>query len=222
LIHEQGKDPSEISRKDEIWTSVSGLITIAGGKLTGYRKMAEIVVDLLANQLVNNTIVFKECRTKQLPISGGHVGGSENFTAFIRTHITEGIKASLKENDAKELATMYGSNAPILFEISANRRHEAEQYNLPLTLFAKLVYGIEHEMVATPVDFFCRRTGDLLFNFELVKKYKEEVIQYMTVRLMWTEKQTQGYRKELENFMIDAIIPSDDPNRSMEIEKLSW
>ncbi|MCI4060663.1 glycerol-3-phosphate dehydrogenase, partial [Bacillus cereus] len=32
LIHEEGKDPSEISRKDEIWTSDSGLITIAGGK----------------------------------------------------------------------------------------------------------------------------------------------------------------------------------------------
>ena len=41
LIHEEGKGPSEISRKDEIWQSESGVITIAGGKLTGYRKMAE-------------------------------------------------------------------------------------------------------------------------------------------------------------------------------------
>ena len=45
LIYEEGKDPSEISRKDEIWESKSGLITIAGGKLTGYRKMAENVVN---------------------------------------------------------------------------------------------------------------------------------------------------------------------------------
>ena len=47
LIYEQGKDPSEISRKDEIWEADSGLITIAGGKLTGYRKMAENVLDLV-------------------------------------------------------------------------------------------------------------------------------------------------------------------------------
>ncbi|MFP3326101.1 glycerol-3-phosphate dehydrogenase, partial [Planococcus sp. SIMBA_160] len=47
LIHEEGKDPSEISRKDEVWTSSSGLITIAGGKLTGYRKMAEHIVNLV-------------------------------------------------------------------------------------------------------------------------------------------------------------------------------
>jgi glycerol-3-phosphate dehydrogenase len=33
------KDPSEISRKDEIWEGKSGLLTIAGGKLTGYRHM---------------------------------------------------------------------------------------------------------------------------------------------------------------------------------------
>ncbi len=51
LIHEEGKGPSEISRKDEIWQSESGVITIAGGKLTGYRKMAEKIVDLVVEQL---------------------------------------------------------------------------------------------------------------------------------------------------------------------------
>ncbi|MDX1667761.1 MAG: glycerol-3-phosphate dehydrogenase/oxidase, partial [Saprospiraceae bacterium] len=43
LIHEEGKSASEMSRKDEIFESKSGLISIAGGKLTGYRKMAERV-----------------------------------------------------------------------------------------------------------------------------------------------------------------------------------
>ncbi len=45
LIYEEGKDPSEISRKDEIWEGKSGLLTIAGGKLTGYRHMAQDIVD---------------------------------------------------------------------------------------------------------------------------------------------------------------------------------
>lgn len=45
LIFEDGKDPSDISRKDEVWEADSRLITIAGGKLTGYRKMAETVVN---------------------------------------------------------------------------------------------------------------------------------------------------------------------------------
>ena len=51
LISEHGKNNSEISRKDEIFISENGLISIAGGKLTAYRKMAERVVDLLAKNL---------------------------------------------------------------------------------------------------------------------------------------------------------------------------
>ena len=56
LIYEEGKDPSEISRKDEIWESKSGLITIAGGKLTGYRKMAESVVNRIVRLLSNEGV----------------------------------------------------------------------------------------------------------------------------------------------------------------------
>ena len=53
LILEEGKNPSEISRKDEIWESGTGLLSIAGGKLTGYRKMAEMIVDVLVQKLHN-------------------------------------------------------------------------------------------------------------------------------------------------------------------------
>lgn len=68
LIHEEGKDPSEISRKDEIWTSDSGLITIAGGKLTGYRKMAEHIVDLVRDRLKEEGEKdFGPCKTKNMP-----------------------------------------------------------------------------------------------------------------------------------------------------------
>lgn len=51
LIHEEEKDPSELSRKDETFVSESGLISIAGGKLTGYRKMAERVNETVIKQL---------------------------------------------------------------------------------------------------------------------------------------------------------------------------
>ena len=53
LIYQEGKSPSEVSRKDEIFRSESGMLTIAGGKLTGYRKMAEMVTDMIAGQLAS-------------------------------------------------------------------------------------------------------------------------------------------------------------------------
>src|SRR2546427_312072 len=51
LLHEEGKRPSEISRKDEIMVSDTGLVSIAGGKLTTHRRMAERVVDLVVERL---------------------------------------------------------------------------------------------------------------------------------------------------------------------------
>ena len=84
LIYEEGKSASEISRKDEIWTSESGLITIAGGKLTGYRKMAEMVVDYVTNLLQKEGhSAYPKSDTKHMPISGGHVSGSQGFPAFV-------------------------------------------------------------------------------------------------------------------------------------------
>ncbi|PWZ78596.1 glycerol-3-phosphate dehydrogenase, partial [Staphylococcus pseudintermedius] len=76
LFFEEGKDPSEISRKDEIWEGKSGLLTIAGGKLTGYRHMALEIVDLVEKRLKQEyKLKFKEVDTKHIPISGGDVGG---------------------------------------------------------------------------------------------------------------------------------------------------
>ena len=59
LINNVDKKSSELSRKDEIFISSSGLISIAGGKLTGYRKMAERVVNIFSK---------KPCITKSLSI----------------------------------------------------------------------------------------------------------------------------------------------------------
>src|SRR5699024_4142536 len=85
LIWEEGKSPSEISRKDEIWESETGLLTIAGGKLTGYRHMAEEIVDKLAGILQRDfSLEFKPCMTKNQPISGGDIGGSSKFFGFIQ------------------------------------------------------------------------------------------------------------------------------------------
>ncbi len=45
LIHEAGKSAKSTSRKDEVWVGAGGLVTVAGGKLTGFRKMAESVLN---------------------------------------------------------------------------------------------------------------------------------------------------------------------------------
>src|SRR5690606_24185937 len=71
LIHQEGKSPSELSRKDEIFISPSQLISIAGGKLTGYRKMAERAVDKVTQRIEKHKQELKNCHTDTIVISGG-------------------------------------------------------------------------------------------------------------------------------------------------------
>ncbi|WP_285858986.1 FAD-dependent oxidoreductase [Paenibacillus sp. MER 99-2] len=205
LIHEEGKDPSEISRKDEVWVSPSGLITIAGGKLTGYRKMAEMVVDLAARQLEKETgRSVKACLTKKMPISGGNVGGSAGFESYAERKIKDGVALGLERRAAERLARTYGSNVDALYDRMPDPRTKAEWHGLPPELLLMLKYSIEEEMTVTPADFFVRRTGDLFFRINEVRAWKTAVVRYMSERLLWTDEQTEGYRQELDRLLLEA------------------
>ncbi|MFB6804059.1 glycerol-3-phosphate dehydrogenase/oxidase [Peribacillus butanolivorans] len=206
LILEEGKDPSEISRKDEIWESDSGLITIAGGKLTGYRKMAKTTVDLVAGKLSQQTNrSYPNSSTKKMPISGGDVGGSINFSDYIQTHIQIGVDSGLTAKDSKELLAMYGSNAAVLFNIAKSEGDVETRTGLPQKLFVQLQYALDHEMAATPVDFFFRRTGTLLFDIDLVQTHKSAVIKYMAEYFSWTESTKTVRTNQLEQEIHGAI-----------------
>ncbi|MGE7603087.1 glycerol-3-phosphate dehydrogenase/oxidase [Peribacillus sp. NPDC097675] len=209
LILEEGKDPSEISRKDEIWVSDSGLITIAGGKLTGYRKMAKTTVDLVAKKFSEDlNKLFADHSTKKIRVSGGDVGGSSNFPEYIKNHIQMGVDAGLSVEESRKVLAMYGSNAPVLFNIAINEKDGGKRTGMPQVLFLQLEYALEHEMIATPVDFFFRRTGTLLFDIDLVLKNKEAVIKYMAEYFGWNESVTAKRTKELEQAIQGAVSVS--------------
>ncbi|MBS2968059.1 FAD-dependent oxidoreductase [Metabacillus sp. KIGAM252] len=208
LIHEEGKDPSEISRKDEVWTSNSGLITIAGGKLTGYRKMAEHIVNLVAERLKNETGKdFGKCKTKNMPVSGGHVGGASSFQQFKKVKTEAGQKHGLTEQEAERLAQRYGSNVDQVLEILDSVKDEAARLNIPAYVLAAAEYAISEELAATPADFFVRRTGAVYFNIDWVRSYKEPVISYMASRLNWSEEQKRTYTEQLNEQIDYAVVP---------------
>jgi glycerol-3-phosphate dehydrogenase len=208
LIYEEGKGPSEISRKDEIWVSNSGLVTIAGGKLTGYRKMAETVVDLILLQS-EEASNFQACRTKHLPISGGHFDGSRNFVSFIETKEKDGELIGFSNDQYRKLVHRYGSNIDRIFEIAST--HEPNnKYGLPLEVYVQIVYSLEEEMTVKPVDFFIRRTGALFFDINWVHEWKDAIIGFMEDALGWTMEEKTTYNDELETVLNEAILP--DPN----------
>ncbi|PWU69396.1 glycerol-3-phosphate dehydrogenase/oxidase [Gracilibacillus dipsosauri] len=209
LIYEEGKDPSEISRKDEIFESSSGLISIAGGKLTGYRKMAEDVVKVIVDKMIEKEKrVFKPSNTKHLPISGGDVGGSKGFVAYAKEQVKDGMKIGLTKEETKLLILRYGSNVPKLFDYYKKALEDDSDIH-PVTK-AMLLYSIEHELTCKPVDFFIRRTGALFFDINWVQQEKDAVIDEMQHIFKWTDEQKDVYTKELENLLYEAVHPTNE------------
>ncbi|MGX2960096.1 glycerol-3-phosphate dehydrogenase/oxidase [Peribacillus sp. JNUCC 23] len=210
LIHEEGKDPSEISRKDEIWVSDSGLVTIAGGKLTGYRKMSQQVLDKVAISFETDYgIKYDRCQTKEIRISGGEVGGSKNFHAYVESQKVKGEAVGLDSKQALAIAQMYGSNASDVFALIKGKRSDAVKYNLPLDVYGMLVYAIQFESTVTPVDFLMRRTGAILFNIQGAKAWKDGVIDYMSDTFQWPETEKQKYTIALEEQLYAAQHPEE-------------
>jgi len=101
LVAEEGKSPSDISRKDEIWTGPGGVLSIAGGKLTAYRQMAEDVVDMVQKALGGKA-------SKSVTATTPLVSGDLDVDA-----IESGLRAQgLDDAEAARMVQLYGSEAP--------------------------------------------------------------------------------------------------------------
>lgn len=194
LIHEDGKSTTELSRKDEIFESGSGLISIAGGKLTGYRKMAERVVDMVIKSYFGDR-KLPSSKTNKLKLADGKFATYRKVQLYIN-----GLRRKLKtlgldDDYAQYLVGLYGAKSDEVLA-AMNNIHDADPA-LRL-LKCELAYTMTHEMVCSSVDFFNRRTGRIYFDIGAVIKYKEEILAMMAQKLNWSEAQRIRDREILE------------------------
>lgn len=202
LIYEDGKDPSEISRKDEIWQSEAGLFTIAGGKLTGYRKMAETIVDKISKQLGDEK--YGPCVTKHLTLSGGDIGGSKQWEAFLTQKEQMAQAYGLSGLEGRKLAKMYGTNVDKVFQYA--QILSTIPSSLPLVILAQIYYAVHEEMAYSPVDFLVRRTGMLYFDIKHFNEYKEEIVNIMKQLLYYSDEEANAFRQQLETLLLEATL----------------
>lgn len=117
---------------------------------------------------------------------------------FVEEHIGEGMEMGLSEREARRMVRFYGTNIEKLYQLLAQHRGTMEAYGFTQEVFARLAYAIEEEKIATPVDFFFRRTGALLFDIRWVKQWSRTVTRYMADVFHWSEKEKQLHTEELE------------------------
>lgn len=160
LIYEAGKSASEISRKDEIFESETGLLTIAGGKLTGYRVMAEKITDRVQKRLAKAyDLEFDDCKTKEIYLTEKPF---KSFAAVLEyeSHLAQALAG--KKIDAKMatyLVQNYGRNSDVILS-------QMQGFGDAALIEAEKTFTKVNEWVEQPEDFWDRRTGRRLFQPE--------------------------------------------------------
>ena len=200
LIHEEGKSPSELSRKDEIFTSDSGLLSIAGGKLTGYRKMAERVVNRVTeNFREHHNRTFKPCITDRIPLCGGPWNNGYQDVLAYEQEIAEFIKADHFDlTDARYLVHTYGRQTG---EILDRYREITTGTPGERLIRAEFDFCSEKEMILTPLDFFIRRTGRMYFQIESVRQFREVILKDHSEKFRADPQTLEDLATDLEHAM---------------------
>lgn len=212
LIHEEGKSTSELSRKDEIFTSDTGLISIAGGKLTGYRKMAERTVNRIAKKLEEDyETKLKECATDKIPLCGNDFKKFKHVQKYIND-VFERIKADgFAQYDAWFLVTTYGKQTEQILDHYKSFKNNDAHLRM---IRAELKFAIEHEMVITPMDFFIRRTGRLYFDIDSVRSYLKPVLEDLKKAFGYSTDELQSFADTMEKELKSHSDFSLDRGRS--------
>ncbi len=203
LIHEEGKSASELSRKDEIFVSDTELISIAGGKLTGYRKMAERIVDLVAKKYKRRfEKEFEDVKTEKLVLTGGtfkNFNEVKSYTDAIYNRIAE---VDFSQKDAEYLVYNYGKQTDIILKKFDEFTEENQQEKM---IKAEVWFTINYEMACNTTDFFMRRTGRLFFDKPSVDLYKEYVTQLFENQLNLDKKTNDKNVKILNENLISIL-----------------
>ena len=208
LIKEPGKKSTEVSRKDEIFVSPSGLISIAGGKLTGFRKMAEKVVNLLVKSHFKDKIGLKESGITKNTLLEGNSFKSEsdlyNYIVKVKDLFTD---LDFEPNLAPVLIKRYGDKIDIIIDLIVNKLNVNDK--MECLLEAEIKYGIYHEMIYFPTDFVQRQTGMLWFDRPLCISKKNFILDVFALEFQWDDKIKSIERKKLDQ-LLDTVLDFKD------------
>jgi len=194
LVQEPGKKPSEISRKDEIVVSATGVVTIAGGKLTAYRRMAERVVEAVA-PLVGRSLAASRSAEETLP--GGDLQGARDLESFAALPSVRTALGGLPADTAARLVATYGGDAlDVVARATGPDAWSPVTATAPLTV-AEVQYAIRHEMALTLVDVLERRTRLSYFATDVAREAAPAVAAIAARDLGWDGRRIT---REVEDF----------------------
>jgi glycerol-3-phosphate dehydrogenase len=171
----------EISRHHKILISVSGLLTVTGGKWTTYRKMAEDAVD-----------------------SAIDIAGLPARPGITRHLLLHGYDRHAGLDDP---LSVYGSDRAAMRQLMAPDFHRAAFSSEQLYLHpAQVLWAVKHEMAVRLEDVLARRTRALLLDARESLRLARPVAEIMAGELghgpEWVEQQLDSYHRLAEGYIL--------------------
>jgi glycerol-3-phosphate dehydrogenase len=180
----EGKATKEISRGHKVLISVSGLITIIGGKWTTYRKMAE---DTIEKAIMLGGLPERECVTRHLPIHG--------FTLDLDPYTDPMAPYGLDKEKILALGEEEELWKGWLSEKLKIRK-------------SQLAWAVRHEWARTVEDFLARRTRALFLDARESLRLANEVADLMAHELgkdeSWKAEQVKAFKQVAKNYFLEA------------------
>jgi glycerol-3-phosphate dehydrogenase len=186
LVAQPGKAPSELSRKDEVTIGPTGMVSIAGGKLTGYRPMAWGVLAVVAEVLGRELASPNE--NDVLP--GGDFDGDLDRLAETVADAGAPLEA------ARPLARLYGTEASQVLALGSSPMATS-----PRLLEGEVDWAVREEGAVTVEDILYRRNRSAMWSPKLGAAAVEPVAARMAELLGWDtsecERQVASVRARL-------------------------
>ncbi|KAM6348105.1 glycerol-3-phosphate dehydrogenase, mitochondrial isoform 2-T5 [Alca torda] len=208
------KDTQSISRNHVVTISDSGLVTIAGGKWTTYRAMAQDTIDA--------AIQAHDLKAGSSKTVGLQLQGAEDWspTLYIRLVQDYGLESEV----AQHLASTYGDKA---FEVAKIAQVTGKRW--PIVgkrlvsefpyIEAEVVYGVK-EYARTAVDMISRRTRLAFLNVQAAEEALPRIVDIMAKELNWSEQKKKEEFEAAKKFLYYEMgykVKSDQLADSSEI-----
>ena len=190
LLAQDGKKPSELSRKDEVMVAGNGLISVAGGKLTTFRRMAERVVDLACERLQQQGVTLPARRGASDVVPLGSAETGDDVDAFAATLAARWPRVGA--DVVERLVSLFGSHAERMVDAIGADPVLGERFDaaLPVTR-AEVEYAVREEMALTLEDVLERRSRLLLWDPASGLTVADGVARTMAGLLGWDAARTQ-------------------------------
>jgi glycerol-3-phosphate dehydrogenase len=180
---EEGKATKEISRHHKTMVSVSGLISVIGGKWTTYRKMAE---DAVNYAVMIGKLSQKECITDNLPIHG--------YT-----------KNSNADNELEEYGTDESKIRNIEEESKPFKGYLSESLQIRKS---QVIWAVREEMARTVEDILARRTRALFLDARESIRITPLTAELMAAELGygkdWVDNQVEVFTELAKGYLIGS------------------